>query len=169
MGPRTAGPMTRTASQAGPQPGADARPENRPKQPLWRRVLLVAGMILATLNIWTGSPVLALWVGSQVQGSDSTLEMSTVGVVVLVLSVMVLLLARAIAWLDIRYADAVGRPPKARQVRPWLKSLAGKYGDPKKVPQPLTALEWVLVSKGVSEVGLCEVWFFFFAGSSLPK
>jgi hypothetical protein len=125
-------------------------------------------MILATLNIWTGSPVLALWVGSKLQGNDSDLKMSSVAAVVLVLAVMVLLLARAIAWLDGRYADAVGRPPKARQVRPWMRSLAGKHGDPKKVPQPLTALEWVLVTMVVIVVVLFEVWFFFFAGSSLP-
>jgi hypothetical protein len=159
----------RTAAQTASQPGSDARHTDRPKKSLWRRVLLVAAMILATLNIWTGSPVLALWVGSKVQGSYSTLTMSAVGAVVLVLAAMVFLLARAIAWLDIRYADAVGRPPKARQVRPWLRSLAGKYGDPKKVPQPLTALEWVLVVMVVIVVVLFEGWFFFFAGSPLPK
>ncbi len=62
--------------------------------------------------------------------------MSAVGAVVFTLAVMVFLLAKAIAWLDVRYAEAVGRPPRARQVRPWLRSLAGKHGDPKKVPQP---------------------------------
>jgi hypothetical protein len=132
-------------------------------------VLLLAAMILATLNIWTGSPLLALWVGSKVQGSFSTLKMSAVGAVVLVLAVIVLLLVRAIAWLDVRYAEAVGRPPKARQVRPWLRSIAGKYGDPKPEAQPLTPLERILVVMVVIVVVLFEVWFFFFAGSSLPQ
>jgi hypothetical protein len=154
---------------AAPEPRSDARHTDRPKKSLWRRVLLVAGMMLATLNIWTGSPVLALWVGSKVEGTDSTLKMSAVGAVVLVLAVMVFLLAKAIAWLDVRYGEAVGRPPKARQVRPWMRSLAGKYGDPKKVPQPLTPLEWILVAMVVIVVVLFEVWFFFFAGSSLPN
>ena len=128
-------------------------------------------MILATLNIWTGSPLLALWVGSKVQeaSSSTTLQMSTVGAVVISLAAMVLLLAKATAWLDVRYGEAVGRSPKARQVRPWLRSLAGKHGDPKKVPEPLTPLERILVVMVVIVVVLFEVWFFFFAGSPLPK
>jgi len=132
---------------------------------------LVAAMILATLNIWTGSPLLALWVGSKVQASygSGTLQMSAVAAVVLVLAGVVFLLARAIAWLDVRYGEAVGRPPKVRQVRPWMRSLAGKYGDPKQETEPLTPLERILVVMVVIVVVLFEVWFFFFAGSSLPQ
>lgn len=144
------------------------QPQRR-KHSVWRRVLLLAGMILAALNIWTGSPLLALWVGSKVQANYSGLSMTAVGAVVIVLAAMVLLLVRAIAWLDVRYNEAVGRPPKARQVRPWLRSLAGKYGDPKKETQPLTPLERILVVMVVVVVVLFEVWFFFFAGSSLPQ
>jgi hypothetical protein len=161
--------MTRAAHETAP--ASPARHPERRKRPVWRRVLLLAAMILATLNIWTGSPLLALWVGSKVQAASSstTLQMSTVGAVVLVLAVMVFLLARAIAWLDVRYSEAVGRPPKARQVRPWMRSLAGKYGDPKQEPEPLTPLERILVVIVVIVVILFEVWFFFFAGSPLPK
>ena len=162
--------MTRAAAQTSPQAGSEARHPERRKKSLWRRVLLLAAMILATLNVWTGSPLLALWVGSKVQGgSFTTLKMSAVGAVVLVLAVMVLLLVRAIQWLGVRYAEAVGRPPKARQVRPWLRSTAGKYGDPKQEAQPLTPLERILVAMVVIVVVLFEVWFFFFAGSSLPQ
>jgi hypothetical protein len=161
--------MTGSAAQTAPQPASDARHPERRKKSVWRRVLLLAAMILATLNIWTGSPLVALWVGSKVQGEGGTLKMSAVGTIVLVLAVMVLLLVRAIAWLDVRYNEAVGRRPKARQVRPWLRSLAGKHGDPKKEIQPLTPLEKILVAMVVTVVVLFEVWFFFFAGSSLPQ
>jgi hypothetical protein len=160
--------MTHAAPPTATRPASDGRHPEPRKQSLWRRVLLVAAMILATLNVWTGSPLLALWVGSKLQGSYSTLKMSTVGAVVLVLAATAFLLVRAIAWLDVRYNEAVGRPPKARQVRPWLRSLAGKYGDPKKETQPLTPLERVLVVMVVVVVALFEVWFFFFAGSPLP-
>lgn len=129
-------------------------------------MLLLAAMILASLNIWTGSPVLALWVGSKVQGSVTTLKMSAVGAVVGVLAVTVLLLARALAWLDVRYTEAVGKPPKKRQVRPWMRSLAGKHGDPKQETEPLTPIEWVLVVMVVIVIVAFEVWFFFFARCS---
>jgi hypothetical protein len=161
--------MTRNAPQTAAQPTSDPRHPERHKKSVWRRVLLLAAVILATLNIWTGSPLLALWVGSKVQGSFGTLQMSAVGSVVLVLAVMVFLLARVIAWLDIRYGEAVGRPPKARRVRPWMRSLAGKYGDPKQEAEPLTPLERILVVMVVVVVVLFEMWFFFFAGSPLPK
>jgi hypothetical protein len=146
-----------------------ARHPARRKRSLWRRVLLLAAMILAMLNVWTGSPLLAMWVGSKVEKNSSGLSMAAVGVVVLTLAGMVLLLVRAIGWLDVRYGQAVGRPPKARQVRPWMRSLAGKYGDPKQEAEPLTPLERILVVMVVVVVALFEVWFFFFAGSSLPN
>ena len=34
-------------------------------------VLLAAAMAFLALNLWTGSPLLALWIGSQVQGEES--------------------------------------------------------------------------------------------------
>lgn len=148
------------------EPESHAGRPARRKRSVWRRVLLLAAMVLTTLNIWTGSPVLALWVGSKVQGNVTTLKMSAVGAVVLVLTVMVLLLARAVAWLDVRYAEAVGKPPKKRQVRPWMRSLAGKHGDPKQETEPLTPLELVLVVMVVTVVVLFEIWFFFFARCS---
>lgn len=157
--------MTRDVSPT----ASDSPYPGRRKRSVWRRVLLVAAMILATLNIWTGSPVLALWIGSKVQGNSGTLQMSSVGAVVVTLAAAVFALTQAIAWLDVRYTEAVGRPPKARRVRPWMRSLAGKYGEPKREPEPLTPLEWILVVMVVIVVILFEVWFFFFAGSPLPK
>lgn len=161
--------MPQTPPQTTPPPPASEGGGERRRRSLWRRVLLVAGMILATLNIWTGSPLLALWVGSKVQGSFSTLKMATVAAIVLVLGSISLFLTRAIAWLDIRYNEAMGRPPKARRVRPWMRSLAGKYGDPKRVPEPLTPLELILVGMVVVVAVLFEAWFFFYAGSPLPQ
>jgi hypothetical protein len=33
-----------------------------------RSLALVAAMAVVTLNLWTGAPLLALWIGSRVQG-----------------------------------------------------------------------------------------------------
>jgi hypothetical protein len=41
------------------------------------RVGLVTLIAIAALNIWTGAPLLVLWVGSKVQGGGPT-KMSTV-------------------------------------------------------------------------------------------
>src|SRR5438309_10878799 len=82
-----------------PSAVTDGEHPERRKKSLWWRVFLLAAMIVATLNVWTGSPLLALWVGSKVQGeSATTLKMTAVGAVVLALAVLVFLLVRAIAW-----------------------------------------------------------------------
>src|SRR5436305_11405525 len=59
-------PIARKAA-ADLDPGCDPsavtdgeHPERR-KKSLWWRVFLLAAMIVATLNVWTGSPLLALW------------------------------------------------------------------------------------------------------------
>ena len=56
-----------------------------------------------------------------------------------------------------------------RQPLPWLKSTSGERVPAKRPPEPLTLLERILVLMVVVAVGCFEVWFFFFAGSSLPN
>ena len=53
------------------------------------RIGLAAAAAFVTVNIWTGAPLVALWVGSQAAG-PSGLSMTAVFVVVVVLAVLVL-------------------------------------------------------------------------------
>jgi hypothetical protein len=167
----------RTQAEGGRRPGDavsgetqadDERVAARPRR-VFVRVVLVSAMILATLNVWTGGPLFALWVGSKVQGSFTTLKMGAVGVAVLTLAVVSLVLVRVIHLLDIRYGEVTGRPPRTRQPLPWLRSMRDKYGDPPPEREPLTALERIVVTMVVIAFACLEVWFFFFAGSSLPN
>ncbi len=173
MAVRSRAPVGSDSRDAGPRPGhasedASGARRTRPPRRLLLRVLLVAAMIAATVNTWTGGPLLALWVGSKVQGQYTTLKMGAVGATVLTLAVILFLLGQLITRLDLRYGEVTGRPPRTRQPLPWLRSLRDQYGDPPPEVEPLTALEWILVSMVVFVVGCFEVWFFFFAGSSLP-
>ncbi|HME90478.1 MAG TPA: hypothetical protein VKE49_03590, partial [Myxococcaceae bacterium] len=52
-----------------------------------KRVALAAATALVTINIWTGAPLLALWVGSRVVGK-TVLSMRAVLVVVVVLALL---------------------------------------------------------------------------------
>ena len=47
--------------------------------PRLKRVALVSLMAVVTVNIWTGGPLLALWIGSRVQGEGPP-SMLAVGV-----------------------------------------------------------------------------------------
>ena len=131
-----------------------------------QRIGLVAAIGVVTLNIWTGAPLLGLWVGSRV-APDSGISMFAVFVVIVVIGVAVFALMQALGWLHAAYAEASGHPPKRRQTS-WLKPMSGTRtrGKGAEAP-PLTSVDYVVVGVVVLAVVAFEIWFFFFAGSSL--
>jgi len=132
-----------------------------------RRVGLVAAMGLVSLNIWTGAPLLAVWVGSRLQRGSNQPTMGSVAVVVIVLAALCLLLVRLLALLSARYDAAVGRSPQRREQSPWLRSLRGERAHPTLQERPLRAIEYVLVVAVLVCATAFEIWFFFFSGSPL--
>jgi hypothetical protein len=133
-----------------------------------KRVGLVRAAVLASVNIWTGCPLLAVWVGSRVVG-DTGLSMGAVFVVVVVLGVSVTLLTMALTRLSARYDELTGRPATARRTSPWLRSMRAERNQDLRRKHRLSAVEAVVIVSVVSAVIAFEVWFFFFAGSSLPN
>lgn len=133
-----------------------------------KRIALVSATALAAINIWTGAPLLALWMGSQTV-QEGTLSMSAVFVVVLVLVVLCFALATLLSWLGDRYDDLSGRPAAARRTSPWLRSMRGEREEFARARQGISAVERTLVVAVVLAVLALEVWFFFFSGSPLPS
>ena len=131
-----------------------------------QRVGLVAAMGVVTLNIWTGAPLLGLWVGSRV-APESGISMLAVLVVIVVIGLAVWVLMQALGYLQAAHAQASGRPVARRQTT-WLRAMSGErtHGKGSEHP-PLTAVDYVVVGVVVLAVAAFEVWFFFFAGSSL--
>lgn len=130
------------------------------------RVTLATLMVVATVNVYTGSPLLALWIGSQIQGAATRLSMAAVGVTVGCLALFTIGLLRLIAMLDRRDDALSGRT--ARHRPSWLQSSRGNRphgGEGVK----LSALERILVISVVLAVAAFEVWFFFFSGSSIDQ
>lgn len=134
----------------------------------FKRVALATASVIVAVNIWTGAPLLALWVGSRLVPS-SGLSMTAVFVVIAVLAVSVLGLAAALGWLSARYDDVTGRPAAARRTSPWLRSMRGEREELAKKRQGISAIERIVVISVTAAVIAMEVWFFFFAGSSLPN
>jgi hypothetical protein len=135
----------------------------------FERVGLVAGMGVVTLNIWTGAPLFAVWVGSRVVGDSGGLTMTAAATVVVVLAIACFLLVRLLGALSARYDDVTGRPPPTRQQPPWLRSMRGERPHAASYEQRLRPIEYVLVGAVMLAWLVFEIWFFFFAGSSLPK
>jgi hypothetical protein len=132
------------------------------------RVGLVAAMGVVTLNIWTGAPLLGLWVGSRV-APDSGISMFAFFVVAVVIGATAWVLLRLLSRLQAAHARLAGRPVARRQTT-WLRAMSGERspGRGGEAP-PLTATDYVVVAMVVLAVAAFEVWFFFFAGSSLGR
>src|SRR5512133_2950736 len=88
-----------------------------------KKIGLVTASALCSINMWTGAPLLAVWVGSKVQGNLNNLSMTAVFSVIVVLAALVFLLAWALTCLTSKYDELTGRPPPPRHTSPWLRSM----------------------------------------------
>jgi hypothetical protein len=131
------------------------------------RIGLVVGMTLATINIWTGAPLLALWVGSRVQGGSGTTKMTTIAAIAAVLFAVSIVLIRVLAAMDELYGRASGRKARVQRHLPWLRSMRGERPHEHSTDKRLSPLELLLVVSVVLVVVLFEVWFFFFSTSPI--
>ena len=134
-----------------------------------KKIGLVTASALCAINLWTGAPLLAVWVGSKVQGNLNNLSMTAIFSVIVVLAAMVFLLATALTWLNAKYDDLSGRPAAARQTSPWLRSMRDEREADVQHRHGISAVERIVVICAVAGVLAFELWFFFFAGSSLPN
>lgn len=134
---------------------------------LLKRTAIVAATAFLAINLWTGAPLLALWVGAHVVG-QSRLSMTAVFVVVAVLAVLVFSMAIALAWLNREYDELIGRAPGERRL-PWLRSTRAEEG----VEEPgygvgITALERIVMVSVYLAVICFLLWFFLLAGAPTP-
>lgn len=142
-------------------------PHTAPRMML-KRISLATATTLLSLNVWTGFPLLALWIGSRFAGS-SGLSMSAVFIVIAVLASLMVVAYAGLNWLSAKYNQLTARPAAARQPAPWLRSLRGERNEPSTKVREANAIERIVVITVVAAVIVFEVWFFVFAGSSLPK
>lgn len=131
-----------------------------------KRLALVVAMALLTLNVWTGSPLLALWLGSRVQAGGPP-SMAALGVVALSLAVFSVMLVKLLSVIGAIHDRLIGRSPGPREPAPWLRSLRGERAGARDRVVGLTTLERVVVATVVIAVAAFEIWFFFFSGDPL--
>src|SRR5712692_8354052 len=98
-------------------PSRSADTPRPPRHVMAKRIALVTGAAVAALNVWTGAPLLALVIGSKVQG-NSHLSMGTVFAVIIVFAILEFLLAWALSWLNASYDTITGRAVEARRTSP---------------------------------------------------
>jgi DNA primase catalytic core, N-terminal domain len=146
--------------------GAPSAAADPPRHLNLKRLAIVTATALAAINAWTGGPLLAVWVGSQVQ-SGHLLSMRGVVSVVVVLALTELVLLGALTWLNLTYDRLVGRPRVAGQTSPWQRAMRGDRVQDIRSRFGMSAPEKVVAACVVACVLVFEIWFFFFAGSSI--
>jgi hypothetical protein len=134
-----------------------------------KRLGLLVGMALTTVNIWTGSPLLALWLGSRVAAGSGQTSMGAIAVVAVALGAISLLLIRLMAIEQNAYDRITGQRRSIRRHTPWLRSSRGErpHEQPEGVrPSPV---ELMLIVSVVLAVTAFEIWFFFYSGSPIDQ
>ena len=128
------------------------------------RIGLAALTALLSVNLYTGAPLFAIWCGSRVQNGTG-LTMSAVAVVIGVLAVCVVLLVMALVRVEAAY-KALSGEPVTKRTAPWMRSLRDERPELAE-RRPLSAPEKAMVATVVVGAAAFEIWFFFFAGSSI--
>src|SRR3954452_18664516 len=133
-----------------------------------RRIFLAAVMALLAINVWTGGPLLALWLGSRVQShsqSSLTIRPITAVVVFVALAAISVALVKSLSLVSAAYDRAAGVvPTSARQRDSWVSVERKNYEQP-----ALTLLERTLVVMVVLAGLAFEVWFFFYSTSPIDQ
>jgi ABC-type nickel/cobalt efflux system permease component RcnA len=130
-------------------------------------VLLAAAMAFLALNVWTGSPLLAVWLGSKVQGDESQPSMGAYAVVILSLIAFSWGLYQLLKLVMRAYQDATGTAPTVRSHAPWLRSMRDERHEHAVRTARISTAERIVVVTVLVAATAFEIWFFFFSGSSI--
>ncbi len=123
-----------------------------------KRIGLLSVMTLAALNIWTGAPLLAVWVGSRAV-STSQPTMGAIFLVVVVLAVACVALMYVLNTASAAYDALTGRPQAVRRHVPWLRSMRAE----REVKRQTGVLGIVMAWSVSVALLLFGIWFFLFA------
>ena len=130
-------------------------------------ILLAAAMAFLALNVWTGSPLLAVWIGSKIQGEESQPSMGAYAAVIGCLILFSWGLYQLLKLTMSAYQDATGTAPTVRTHAPWLRSMRGERLDHRQAASRISGAEKIVVVTVLIAAAAFEIWFFFFSGSSI--
>jgi hypothetical protein len=134
-----------------------------PLQPL-AKASLIALMAFLSIMLWLGIPIGWLWIGSQIQSGTQSTGFGPYFLVLGGIAVSVVVVTKLLAVLDRTYSRVNGKEEKVRVRMPWHRSMRGDDDS----RHPRSVLDVVMVtSVGIATLAI-TLWFFLFAGSSLP-
>jgi hypothetical protein len=126
-----------------------------------KRAAMAGFTALVTVNVWTGCPLLALWVGSRAVGTGE-LSMFAVVVVLVVLGLLELTMMLVLAWLTSVYDELIGLQ-RPEQSATWIRRLCAPESAGLNRRLRITTLEGIVVINVYVAVTTLVVWSLFFA------
>lgn len=125
--------------------------------------LLIGLMAIGSVVLWIGVPLGWIWLASNIV--DSSEPSMTPYVMVLVgIPLTMVVVGKGLAQLNRVYGEVTGTTPTVRVVLPWHRSMRGE----RDAGHPRTVLDVVMVCSVTVALVLFVLWFFLFAGSSIP-
>jgi hypothetical protein len=127
-------------------------------------LLLIALMAIGSVILWIGIPVGWLYLASRLVDSSQP-SLGPYILIIFGIPITMFLFGRLLFTLDRVFERVTGRAAETEFRPPWLRSMRGE----RTVARRISVLEGVMiVSVGVAALA-AAVWFFLFAGSSLPS
>jgi hypothetical protein len=126
-------------------------------------IFLVLLMGLGSVVMWLGVPLALVYAASRLADTSSP----TLGPYLLVfigLPIGMAIMAKLLGWLDRVHQTYTRTGDNRPQQAPWMRSMRGERGSTRKRGVLDTVM---IVSVGLALAGF-GIWFFAFAGSSLP-
>src|SRR3954464_9774862 len=127
--------------------------------------VLVLLMAAGSIVMWLAVPIAWLWVGSQLTNSTQP----SIGPYLLVLAgtiVSMVILGKGLGVLNRMHMRVTGRLRDQREQKAWMKSMRGER---KGATHDRGVLDKVMMISVSAALVVFLIWFFAFAGSSLPS
>jgi hypothetical protein len=127
------------------------------------RVLLILVMAVGSVLMWLGLPFALIYGVSQSQESSAP-SLGPYVMVIAGIAVEMVVMGKLLAALDRAYGRHTGTLADTPARRSWNKSLRGERDSTRRQ----SVLDVVMIVSVAAAVVVFLVWFFAFAGSSLP-
>jgi len=131
-----------------------------------RRAGLALLAALVTVNVWTGCPLLALWIGSQATGGHE-LSMTAVVVTIVALGGLEFAMLLVLAGLTGLYDELIGIVHPAPAAT-WTRRICAPESAGLNRRLRLSSLEGIVVINVYVAVITLIVWYLFFASHPAP-
>ncbi len=119
-------------------------------------------MIAGSLALWFGNPYFWLWLTSRLQSTQPSMGPYLLMLVGILITAIIC--AKLLAMMNRRYATVMGDNTINVHL-PWARGLGGEH---ERKLTKVTVLDVVMVVSVGLALFVFAVWFFLFAGSSLP-